>query len=239
MFFSTIRAFFSSFMGWNCPICGGAPFDGEDSHFCAECMRSFRFVRNPVCPSCGGELSGILQICPDCLHAGRKFPWRKAAAVFIMDGFIKDVIYRFKYRNQPELARVFGYLAAGACRSAGIHADLIVPVPLHWVRYLQRGFNQSELLSEEIGKNLKIPVRSILRRKRWTGQQAKLNRDARIQNLSGAFVISGSTNCKGRCILLVDDVMTTGSTLAEAARVLLDSGAEEVNILVLARRQRN
>ena len=217
------RGLLREYLPLNCPLCGGEPFDGIAGHFCAACLKSFRFIHTPACPSCGGELGGILQICPDCLHAPHVFPWKRGIAVFRMDGPVKEAIYRYKYRNRPELARAFGQLAAGAVQEAGIHPDVIVPTPLHWFRYLQRGYNQAELL----------------RRKRWTHQQARLDREARIRNLDGALSIRDSTNGKSGCILLVDDVMTTGSTLTAGARVLLDAGAAEVNVLVLARRQRD
>ena len=156
-----------------------------------------------------------------------------------MCGEIKEAIYRYKYRNRPEYARAFGQLAAGALRASGLDADLIVPTPLHWFRYCQRTYNQAELLSQEIGRELGIPVTNLLVRKKWTKQQARLDRQARIRNLEGAFSIRHSTKGRGRCILLIDDVMTTGSTLTAGARVLLDAGAAEVNVLVLARRQRD
>ena len=223
----------------NCPECGGEPFDGAAGHFCAECLRKFHFIHSPVCPRCGGELSGILDMCPDCLHSGQDFPWKRGIAVFKMTGAVREAVYSYKYRNCPEYARAFGQLAAGALLSSGVKADLIVPTPLHWFRYLQRTYNQAELLSGEISRETGIPVMNLLRRKRWTRQQAKLNREQRIRNLDGAFSIRDSTNCTGRCILLIDDVMTTGSTLAAGAKVLLDAGAAEVNVLVLARRQKD
>ena len=231
--------FFRIYLPMNCPECGAEPFDGAAGHFCAECLKKFQFVHPPVCPHCGGELTGILDVCPDCLHAAQDFPWKRGVAVFRMTGEVKEALYRYKYRNRPEYARAFGQLAAGALRASGVKTDVIVPTPLHWIRYCQRSYNQAELLCQEIGKELGIPVRNLLRRKKWTRQQAKLSRDERIRNLDGAFSILDSTNCRGRCILLVDDVMTTGSTLTAGARVLLDSGAAEVNVLVLARRQRD
>ena len=223
----------------NCPQCGGEPFDGVPGHFCAECLKEFHFIHSPVCPRCGGELSGILDVCTDCLHSTLDFPWKRAVAVFKMTGAVKESIYRFKYRNCPEYARAFGQLAAGALRESGIRPDLIVPTPLHWFRYCRRGYNQADLLAQRIGRELNLPTAHLLRRKKWTRQQARLDRAERIRNLEGAFSIRDSTNCKGRCILLVDDVMTTGSTLAAGARVLLDAGVAEVNVLVLARRQRD
>ena len=231
--------FVRNYLPLGCPECGGEPFDGEAGHFCAECLKKFPFVHAPVCPSCGGELSGILEICPDCLHAPQKFPWKRGIAVFRMTGGIQEAIYRYKYRNHPEYARALGQLAAGALRESGIRPDLIVPTPLHWFRYCRRGYNQADLLAQRIGRELNLPTAHLLRRKKWTRQQARLDRAERIRNLEGAFSIRDSTNCKGRCILLVDDVMTTGSTLAAGARVLLDAGAAEVNVLVLARRQRD
>ena len=228
-----------NYLPLNCPQCGGEPFDGVPGHFCAECLKEFHFIHSPVCPRCGGELSGILDVCTDCLHSTLDFPWKRAVAVFKMTGAVKESIYRFKYRNCPEYARAFGQLAAGALKCSGVNVDLIVPTPLHWIRYWQRTYNQSELLSEEIGREAGIPVKNLLRRKKWTSQQAKLSREERIRNLDGAFSIRDSKNCKGRCILLTDDVMTTGSTLAAGARVLLDAGAAEVNVLVLARRQKD
>ena len=223
----------------NCPECGGEPFDGAPGHFCAECLKKFHFVHAPFCPKCGGELSGILDVCTDCLHAAQDFPWERGVSVFRMTGAVKEAVYRYKYRSCVEYARAFGFLAAGALRASGLKADLIVPTPLHWIRYCQRTYNQAELFSQEIGRELGIPVGNVLRRVKWTKQQAKLGREERIRNLEGAFSIRDSTKCKGRCILLVDDVMTTGSTLSAGARVLLDSGAAQVNVLVLARRQRD
>ena len=97
----------------NCPLCGGVPLDGSPNMFCKDCFEKLPFVRNPVCPGCGGELYGILDVCPDCLHAEKKFPWKRAAALFKMDGSAKEVIYQYKYRKGPELARPLGRLAAG------------------------------------------------------------------------------------------------------------------------------
>ena len=231
--------FVRNYLPLNCPECGGEPFDGQAGHFCADCLREYHFVHAPVCPSCGGELSGILAVCPECLHAAQHFPWKRGIAVFRMTGRVKEAIYRYKYRNCPEYARAFGQLAAGAVREAGIVPDLIVPTPLHWFRYCRRTYNQAELLAQEIGKELHLPVKNLLRRKKWTRQQARLDREERIRNLTGAFSIRHSTNAEGRCILLIDDVMTTGSTLTAGARVLLEAGASEVNVLVLARRQRD
>jgi len=237
-----LKAFLSdilrTYLPMDCPVCGKKPFDGSANMFCSECVEGFRFVKPPYCPGCGGELSGILAVCPDCLKAEKR-PWKKAYSVFRMDGTVKDIIHMYKYRNRPELARALGRLAAGRLADEDFKADIIVPTPLHWTRMMYRGFNQAELVSEEISKHLKFPVKNILRRKRRTKQQARLNKAERMANLHDAFSVIDSTRCKNRAILLVDDVMTTGSTLSAAAEALLASGAAEVNVLVVARRQRD
>ena len=83
---SSFFRFFGLYVPLNCPMCGGIPFDGSPNMFCKDCFEKLPFIRNPVCPGCGGELYGILDVCPDCLHAEKKFPWKRAAALFKMDG---------------------------------------------------------------------------------------------------------------------------------------------------------
>ncbi len=223
----------------NCPVCGGIPADGTANMLCAECLRSLPLMREPFCPGCGGQLSGFLEMCPDCMNADAGRLWKRAFALFRMEGIGRELIHRFKYQKNPELARMLGHLAA--IRLGDLireeNFDCIVPTPLHFFRYFQRGYNQAELFAKAAGQELGIPCRNLLWRRKWTHQQAKLDKKQRISNLKGAFSIKNSTNAEKRAILLVDDVMTTGSTLASAAQTLLDGGAEKVCILVLAKRQ--
>jgi len=221
-----------------CPLCGGKPADGSPNMLCEECLAGMRLLKAPFCPGCGGELGGILELCPDCLKSPKR-PWRQAASVFKMEGEAANLIYLFKYRERPDLARPLGRLAARALKERGMSAELIVPTPLHWLRSLQRGFNQAALLCESISRETGIPLAKGLRRTKWTRQQAKLDRKERFSNILGAFSASNSPLCKNRSILLVDDVMTTGATLSAAASALLDAGAAEVAVLTLARRQRD
>ena len=229
-------------LGWAlslpCPLCGGEPHEGVPNMLCDTCLSKLRFVKEPLCPGCGGELSGILEVCPDCLKAERR-PWAKAVSVFRMGGEAAELIYNFKYRGRPELARPLGILAAQALAQSGIKPDALVPTPLHWFRLLQRGYNQAELLCEAISSETGIPVVHALIRRKWTYQQARLKRKDRIENLRKAFSVSDSTPCQNRSILLVDDVMTTGSTLSAAAGTLLEAGAKELSVLIAARRQRD
>ena len=225
------------FVPLECPVCGGVPFDGSPNMLCRECLSGIRFLKGPYCPGCGGEHQGFLAVCPECLSEGKK-KWDGAVAAFAMTGTIKELLHSCKYQGQPELARVIGDLAYMAARDRLPKADCIVPVPLHWRRALHRGFNQSLYIAERLSAHTGIPCRELLKRVRYTGQQAKLGRAERIANLSQAFSVPDSTNVKNRAILLVDDVMTTGSTLSAATRALKRAGAGAVYVFCAARRQR-
>ena len=226
------------FLPLECPVCGGQPFDGSPNMFCKDCLQKIEFLTPPVCPMCGCEYNGLLDVCPLCLQSGKR-PWDGALSVFRMNGLVKELLHNYKYHKQPELAALLGELCLLSLRNNMPHIDCIVPVPLHWRRFLQRGFNQSEELSKRLGQGLGIPVVNALRRKKYTKQQAKLGKEARISNLSGAFSINHSTFVEKRAILLVDDVMTTGATLSAAARALKRAGAAKVYVFTVARRQRN
>jgi ComF family protein len=115
--------------------------------------------------------------------------------------------------------------------------DLVAPVPLHWWRKWIRGYNQSEAVARELAEALQVTFAPrALRRVRWTPQQVQPTREARRENVKDAFQVSKGARLAGKAVLLVDDVMTTGSTLSEAARMLRNAGADRVVVAVLARR---
>jgi ComF family protein len=165
-----------------------------------------------------------------------KRPWDNAFALFNLYGFGQQLIHRFKYNNTPEMARAFGGLAAEIIAGSGVKLDVIVPVPLHWTRTLIRGYNQSMLVCEIISAKLGVPCQLLLSRCRRTRQQAKLNRQQRIKNLSGAFVLREDADCRNLSVLLVDDVFTTGATLTAAAIVLRKATPGKIYVLSLGRR---
>lgn len=200
--------------------------------FCESCQARLKLIKAPCCPGCGGPQDGILEYCSKCLNFGVR-PWQNAYALFELDPFGLELIHRYKYSGQVELARAFAELAVEAIRSRGDEFDEIVPIPLHWSRYLWRGFNQAHLFCALLGRELKIPVKHYLARSRATRRQAKLNREQRLKNLSGAFKLRHNNELKGRKILLVDDVLTTGATLSEACKPLKDTN---ITIMVIGRR---
>ena len=194
-----------------------------------------------MCRTCGDPLaswrviSDALAQCARCRRRPPALTLARAAGEY--EGSLRDVIHAFKYEGRRGLAAPLGRLAAteGADVLRGAHC--VVPVPLHPVRRLQRGFNQAEDLARELG----LPVAHILWRPRLTAAQTGLSAWARRRNVRGAFAVSPiwrwrrQADLAGRVIVLVDDVRTTGATLNACAEVLLDAGVGEVRALTVAR----
>lgn len=153
------------------------------------------------------------------------------------EGSLRELIHLFKYSGVRPLAAPFGrFLVQALPRETAF--DVIVPMPLHWFKRWQRGFNQADLLAREIGKKWNVPVRSIVRRKKATRPQAGLTNAKRRANMQGAFAIPRGRSLAGMRVLLVDDVVTTGATASACARVLKRAGAAHVALLALARTDR-
>ncbi|MET0596085.1 MAG: phosphoribosyltransferase family protein [Polyangiaceae bacterium] len=151
-------------------------------------------------------------------------------------GALAQAIRRFKYEDRPYLARPLGALLGGACRGAGLRVDAVLPVPLHARKLVERGYNQSALLAAHVAAQTGAPLlTSTLVRDLDTSPQAELSGQDRGANVDQAFTIEGGTWVEGRTFALVDDVMTTGATLAAASRPLLAAGARDVVAVVVAR----
>jgi ComF family protein len=149
---------------------------------------------------------------------------------------VAAALRRLKYEERPDLARPLGHLLRRAARDADLGADVVVPVPLHPRRLADRGFNQAALLAAEVAEELQVPlVTRALARGRDTAQQAMLDRAGRLENLTGAFSALNAASIRGRRVVLIDDVMTTGATLTACAEALLGAGAGSVAGLVVAR----
>jgi ComF family protein len=153
------------------------------------------------------------------------------------EGTLRQLVHLFKYGGVRPLAGTFGkFLAQALPRETAF--DVIVPMPLHWFKQWQRGFNQSDILAREIGKKWNRPVRNVIRRKKATRPQAGLTNAKRRANVSGAFKVARGRSLTGMRVLLVDDVVTTGATASACARVLKRAGAAHVALLALARTDR-
>ncbi|HOF04549.1 MAG TPA: ComF family protein [Syntrophales bacterium] len=222
-----------------CQACGETADELTAGLFCAACAGDIRYLQPPLCLSCGAPVPvapGTEHCCPDCRREPQPFTTARSVAVYA--GVLLQVIHDFKYRRRPSLGRGLGALMTGR-NYAGIDTadlDVIIPVPLHVRRLRERGFNQSLLLARAVSAGCGVPLDFLsLRRERDTPPQTLRDRRERRANIRGAFGVTRRERIRGKKILLVDDVYTTGSTLAECARVLLDSDAARIDVLTLAR----
>lgn len=193
-----------------CPGCDLA-FDAEQHAFCDACL--------PLLES--------TEVWSDGAHSA-------PSAAFLYGGPLAEALQRFKYAGRSELARPLGAMLASCALAYAGRVDCVAPVPLHPARLRSRGFNQSALLARPVARALGVPLAArALRRVRPTLDQAGLAREDRGQNVRGAF--GADRRAPGARVLLIDDVRTTGATLAEAADALLRGGCERVHPLALAR----
>lgn len=206
---------------------------------CLSCWQKVPFIADPMCAACGlpFEFSiGDGALCGDCLQ--ERPPYSRARSVFVYDEHSKSLVTGLKFHDQLHLASVYdGWLAKTGTEL--IHAsDVIVPVPLSYRRFVGRRYNQAALLAQSLGKKTHLPViPDALTRTRHTPPQTGLSRRQREDNVKGAFTINPrhAATIKGKSILLIDDVMTTGATLSACANVLLKNNAAAVNVLTLSR----
>jgi ComF family protein len=211
--------------------------------FCPQCTAGIRFIRSPLCPRCGmpyPHLEGEDHLCGECLVAER--PFAVARAVGLYEDTLLTAIHLFKYRGRIGIGKVLGNIMADF--AGGIWDmkafSVIMPVPLHKKRLRERGFNQAVILARRIAKRFALPLDFLaLRREVFTEPQVGLGHEERSINVRGAFTVREPERAAGKRILLVDDVYTTGSTLAECARTLLNAEADSVAVLTLARASRD
>jgi ComF family protein len=212
-----------------CRACLAKPEALSAEYFCVQCRTPF-LSRFPL------DDQGR---CALCRRGVRGFD--AAYSFGFYENELRKLIHLFKYGRVRTLARPLGILLARALPREQSF-DVIVPMPLHWRKRWQRGFNQSDLLAREIAWRTNTPVKNALRRVRNTASQAGLTSAKRRENVSGAFQAPGrakkSAVLQGKRVLLIDDVMTTGATAASCARALKRAGARQVTLLTLARADR-
>lgn len=215
-----------------CPVCEKILPDIPDENkagVCLKCNSGLHYIKAPRCMKCGKQIYNTNdEFCTDCKN--KKHEFVQGAGVFAYDEEIKKSIYRFKYSNQREYSRFYAGAAASRLGYQIRHwaPDAIIPIPLSTIKYLKRGYNQAELLADDIGKLLDIPVdNTILVRTRNTRPMKELNDEERVKNLQNAFKIRPNI-VKYKKVLLIDDIYTTGATIDACAAVLKEAGVREV-----------
>ncbi|MFN3937576.1 MAG: double zinc ribbon domain-containing protein [Gemmobacter sp.] len=212
----------------------------EDFGLCPECWRDTPFITGLVCDLCGtplpGEADGSPVQCDDCLRIAR--PWLRGRAALVYRDTGRKLVLALKHGDRLDIARPAGGWLARAAGPILTPGMIAAPVPLHWTRLLRRRFNQAALLSSGLARAAGLDhIPDLLIRSRRTASQDGRDRDGRFRNLSGAISVAPRHRPRiaGRHILLVDDVMTSGATLAAATEALLAAGAADVSVIVLAR----
>jgi ComF family protein len=212
----------------SCLLCGGR---GDAAGLCAGCRADLPRLENP-CPRCALPLPAASIACGECL--GKPPPWSRCIAPLLYRPPVSALVAALKYRGRLGAGHLLTTLLAEQLRNEEAHADLLLPVPLHWRRRLRRGFNQAELIADQLGRELALPVAMrLLRRDRATAAQQSLDATSRRRNLRRAFTLRGEV--VGLHVALIDDVVTTGATAAELSRLLLSAGAASVQVWSLAR----
>ncbi len=231
-----IEPLLTLFFPAHCAGCALAVDSKRD--FCPTCESTIEFIKSPRCQVCSQPFDGLAGEfeCPNC--RGAAFHFECAVSVVRSRGVIRELIHRLKYNREIWIVKVLSWILAQGLadeRLSGEDFDAIVPVPLHSKRLREREFNQSAHLAARLSRTTGIPVRDVLARSRYTGTQTALDRSERRQNLRNAFSLRKNASVTDQNLLLIDDVLTTGSTLDACAAVLLEQGAESVRALTLAR----
>jgi ComF family protein len=218
-----------------CLVCGEPV--GEAGVLCAGCWREVTFLGPPQCACCGMPFpydAGAGALCAGCSAAAP--PFARARAAFRYDEASRGMVLAFKHGDRTHAAPAFGTWMKRAGAELLETADALVPVPLHWTRLFVRRYNQSALLAQAIHAAGGPPVEpDLLVRRRRTPSQGRLGRTGRARNVQGAFRLKPGASVRGSRLVLVDDVLTTGATVTECARILRRAGAERVDVLTLAR----
>jgi ComF family protein len=214
-----------------CLVCGQ---DSDTGHGCCSGCRIDMPTMAGYCRTCGLELARTVEACGQCVD--RRPPFDRAVAGFGYRAPIASLVQRFKFDRDLAAGRVLARLLAERLIDADTaRPGVMIPVPLNWRRHWRRGFNQAELLCRDLSRHFgRLPWADALKRSRATVTQSELPADRRAGNVKGAFAV-GRLPPGLRHAVLVDDVMTTGATLRECARVLKRAGVDRVDVWVVAR----
>ena len=232
-----LPALSSLFYPATCVVCSGAVDRRE--YLCESCRQRAPRIAAPFCAKCSEPFPGAITqtfSCANCEH--RTLHFDSAVAAYRSRGLVRKLVHEFKYGRLRYLRHpLVAWLGEtmNDPRLRGRRFDLIVPVPLHPARERERGFNQAALLAELLARRIALPVRPVLERIRYTTTQTAYDRAERMENLRDAFRLRKNRDVRGLHVLLIDDVLTTGSTLSECARVLKKAGAVSVYAATAAR----
>ncbi len=232
-----IKQILESFYNWllptKCILCNNTDIF-INGIFCTDCFAKITIIQEPICKRCGKLFTvgmPIDSLCNECEKNGRLFTY--ARSLLLYDKLAQKIVLDIKTTANSNVAHACCLLLFNRYKELFDNTDFIVPVPSHWTRTLYRGFNPADIIARELSIVSGIPVNRSLRRIRYTEYQHKKNKKERLKNLSNAFICNNAT-LNNKNVLLVDDVFSTGTTLNECTRSLLQAGAISVNCLTIA-----
>ena len=215
-----------------CPFC---KIETKDGKVCGDCQKLK--IESSYCERCGAHVSDDAQICMQCKEYERIFD--KNFSAYVYKNSVSSAVQRLKFNQEKYLAKDFAKILKEKVDECNIMADFITFVPSTSKRIKQRGYNQSEEIAKELSEVANIPCLSVLAKIKETAHQTHLNRKERLENLIGSIVVTNKWQVKGKVVLVVDDVFTTGSTISACARALKKAGATKVYGITVAKTQLN
>ncbi len=228
-----IHAFFKSYLynpKWKCNWCGKEIFN--EAYFCEECKNNLPYNDKAICDHCGRKLTVGADYCLTC--KGRLTSLDKCRSAFDYDKPISGLIKNAKYDNKRYILEYFAEYLSLIYFKNYFNADVIVYVPMTEKAERKRGYNQSKILALKLSELVNVPMVDVLVKKSDTKRQAKLNRAERLKNLEDAFKVTKRKAIRGKNVLIVDDVTTTGATAENISIKLKKAGADVVYLLTVA-----
>jgi competence protein ComFC len=223
---ATITSFFDFYLPRFCPSCGKKLLPGE-SVVCPDCLAKIKFAEDKRIKSEFGRKFASAGIISDFI----------SLYVFEKDKELQHIIHSIKYGSKYLTGKFLGSQLSNHLKKKieSWKIDCIIPVPLHHLKKAERGYNQSLYIAKGLGKGLNIPVADrFIKRKKYTKSQTTMDLIERQENIEEAFKAKKNLNLEGKNILLVDDVITTGSTIKECGKILLKAGASKVYAVSVA-----
>ncbi len=216
-----------------CIVCDKEIIKGSKYTMCDECYKTFPFNNGQICVHCGCPLDNEACYCLECQNYTKNFDFARSSLKY--EGEAQRLILNMKFRNNRWLAKYFAEMLFDTYMENNLDAEVILPVPISYEREKSRGYNQSYLLAKSLAEKLNLPlVTDAVIKVKDNKQQAVLSLKERRENVIGAYELRNRKAVKGKKVLLVDDILTTGSTMSEVSRRLKIAGAIAVYGLVVA-----
>lgn len=223
--------------GIYCILCGSMIDDTRTYSLCDECIRKLHWIGEHSCDKCGKALPRQYRgrLCYDCMEREHEFERGYSCMTYGLHE--RELIFDYKYNGRGYMGKIFADMLYDRITPEHLDADVIIPVPIHKKRERRRGYNQTEIMAARLSELMGIPMeKALLKRTRKTPPLRGLNPVEREMALNGAFEIyeREGSRVSGRCILLVDDIYTTGATADACSKILMRRGADKVYFLSLA-----